>query len=63
MTLLYLALLLAIVAGLGRQMVVFAKVERGEEGDPKGELKQYGEIGRAGVRREATICALELLLP
>lgn len=43
--------------------VVFAKVERGEEGDPKGELKQYGEIGRAGVRREATICALELLLP
>ena len=43
--------------------VVFAKVERGEEGDPAGELKQYGDIGRAGVRREATICALELLLP
>ena len=43
--------------------VVFAKVERGQEGDPQGELKQYGDIGRAAVRREATLCALELLLP
>ena len=43
--------------------VVFARVERGEEGDPQGELKQFGELGRAAVRREATLCALELLLP
>lgn len=43
--------------------VVFARVERGQEGEPAGELKQFGEIGRAGIRKEATICALDLLLP
>ncbi|TNE34020.1 MAG: competence protein, partial [Alphaproteobacteria bacterium] len=32
-------------------------------GEPEGELKQFGEIGRAEVRRQATLCALELLLP
>ena len=43
--------------------VVFAKVIRGQEGEPQGELKRFEPISRAQVRREATICALELLLP
>ena len=43
--------------------VVFARVVRGSEGEPEGELKQFGETSRADIRRQATICALELLLP
>lgn len=43
--------------------VVFARVARGEIGDPEGELRNFGDIGRAEVRRQATLCALELLLP
>lgn len=43
--------------------VVFARVLRGDDGKPDGEMKNYGDIGRAGVRRQATLCALELLLP
>lgn len=43
--------------------VVFARAYRNERGEPEGELKQFGEIGRAEVRRQATLCALELLLP
>lgn len=43
--------------------VVFAKVERGETGEPQGELKQFGDLSRAEIRAQATICALELLLP
>ncbi len=43
--------------------VVFARVVRGQEGEPQGELKSFGDIGRGEVRRQATICALELLLP
>lgn len=43
--------------------VVFARVVRGEEGDPEGELKRFEPTSRADIRREATICALELLLP
>ncbi len=43
--------------------VVFARAIRGHEGEPEGELKSFGELGRAEVRRQATICALELLLP
>ncbi len=43
--------------------VVFAKVVRGDEGEPEGELKSYGDVGRGEVRRQATLCALELLLP
>ena len=43
--------------------VVFARVVRGENGKPDGELKNFGDIGRAEVRRQATLCALELLLP
>jgi nicotinamide-nucleotide amidase len=47
--------------------VVFARVARGESGEPEGELKFFdggeGPDGRAEIRRQATICALELLLP
>ena len=43
--------------------VVFARVIRGEEGEPEGELKKFEPTSRADIRREATICALELLLP
>lgn len=43
--------------------VVFARVVRGEGGDPEGELREFGAVGRAEIRRQATLCALELLLP
>ncbi|MBT8426442.1 MAG: CinA family protein [Erythrobacter sp.] len=43
--------------------VVFARVVRGEEGEPEGELKRFEPTSRADIRREATVCALELLLP
>ncbi|WP_324260209.1 CinA family protein [Altererythrobacter sp. H2] len=43
--------------------VVFARVVRGDGGKPEGELKNFGDLGRAGVRCQATLCALELLLP
>lgn len=42
--------------------VVFAKGVRGM-GDPVAEEKFFGDLDRAGVRRQATLCALELLLP
>ena len=43
--------------------VVFARVVRGEEGEPDGELKTFEATSRADIRRQATVCALELLLP
>ncbi|WP_108790633.1 nicotinamide-nucleotide amidohydrolase family protein [Erythrobacter sp. Alg231-14] len=47
--------------------VVFARVTRNSEGEPEGELKLFdggdGPNGRAAIRHQATICALELLLP
>ncbi|UVI38893.1 CinA family protein [Qipengyuania spongiae] len=43
--------------------VVFARVERDRIGKPDGELKQFDGSNRAEVRRQATLCALELLLP
>ena len=43
--------------------VVFARVIRGQEGEPEGELKKFEPTSRADIRREATICALELLMP
>ncbi len=43
--------------------VVFARAIRGADGEPEGELKSFGDLGRAEVRRQATLCALELLLP
>jgi nicotinamide-nucleotide amidase len=47
--------------------VVFARVMRNMTGPPEGELKFFeggeGPDGRAKIRRQATLCALELLLP
>jgi nicotinamide-nucleotide amidase len=43
--------------------VVFARALRDEQGEPDGEIYRYGDIGRAGVRRQAALCALELMLP
>jgi nicotinamide-nucleotide amidase len=47
--------------------VVFARVLRNTVGEPEGELKVFGggdgPDGRAEIRRQATLCALELLLP
>jgi nicotinamide-nucleotide amidase len=42
--------------------VVFARAVRGVD-EPEAELRNFEEQDRAGVRRQATICALELLLP
>ena len=47
--------------------VVFARATRNQDGEPEGELKHFeggeGPGGRAAIRRQATLCALELLLP
>ena len=47
--------------------VVFARMIRNAIGEPEGELKFFeggeGPDGRAEIRRQATLCALELLLP
>ncbi|MEL6529358.1 MAG: CinA family protein [Pseudomonadota bacterium] len=43
--------------------VVFARCIRNSTGEPEGELKQFGDGTRAEIRYQATICALELLLP
>lgn len=43
--------------------VVFARATRDGGGQPEGELKHFGGGTRAEIRRQATICALELLLP
>jgi nicotinamide-nucleotide amidase len=44
--------------------VVFARALRGE--DPKeivADQRDFGDLGRGGVRLQAALCALELLLP
>jgi nicotinamide-nucleotide amidase len=44
--------------------VVFARATR--DGDPEdviADLKEFGDLGRAAIRRQAALCALELLLP
>ena len=43
--------------------VVLARAIRDSEDEPEGELKRFGDVGRAEIRRQATLCALELLLP
>lgn len=43
--------------------VVFARSIRGDDSEPEGELKNFGPLSRAEIRRQATLCALELLLP
>lgn len=42
--------------------VVFARMVRGED-QPTAEEKLFENTGRSGVRSQATLCALELLLP
>lgn len=42
--------------------VVFARLVRGED-KPHAEHRVFAENTRAGVRLQATLCALELLLP
>jgi nicotinamide-nucleotide amidase len=44
--------------------VVFARARRGD--DPKGifaDTRHFGDLGRGGVRLQAALCALELLMP
>jgi nicotinamide-nucleotide amidase len=44
--------------------VVFARARRGQ--DPKeifADIRQFGDLGRGGVRLQAALCALELLVP
>ena len=44
--------------------VVFARARADDDPEhARTEVRNFGEIGRAGVRLQATICALELLLP
>ncbi len=43
--------------------VVFARAVRNSDGEPEGELKRFDGMNRAEIRLQATICALELLLP
>lgn len=44
--------------------VVFARAERGADpGDVVADRKDFGDLGRGGVRLQATLCALELLMP
>ena len=43
--------------------VVFARATRNGEEQPEGELKHFADMNRAEVRHQATLCALELLLP
>jgi len=48
--------------------VVFARALRNEAGEPEGELKQFDggddpDLVRASIRHQATLCALDLLLP
>lgn len=43
--------------------VVFARAMRGDGGAPDGEMKLFDDNGRSAIRRDAAMCALELLMP
>jgi len=44
--------------------VVFARAERGASPDKiVADMHYFGDTGRGGVRLQAALCALELLLP
>jgi nicotinamide-nucleotide amidase len=44
--------------------VVFARARRGANpGEIVADLREFGDLGRAGVRLQAALCALELLMP
>ncbi|WP_374293951.1 CinA family protein [Sphingomonas sp.] len=44
--------------------VLFARAERGGDPDDVHSVRRsFGDIGRGGIRAQAALCALELLLP
>jgi nicotinamide-nucleotide amidase len=44
--------------------VVFARARRGADpGDITADRREFGDLGRGGVRLQAALCALELLMP
>ena len=44
--------------------VVFARAEKGgNPGNVVADRKDFGDLGRGGIRLQAALCALELLLP
>ena len=44
--------------------VVFARAERGADPDVTvADTRDFGDLGRGGIRLQAALCALELLLP
>jgi len=44
--------------------VVFAVARRGQDpGQVIADTKEFGDLGRGGVRLQAALCALELLMP
>lgn len=44
--------------------VVFARAERGTAAaDVTADTREFGELGRGGIRLQAALCALELLMP
>lgn len=44
--------------------VVFARAERGSDpANVTADKREFGDIGRGGIRLQAALCALELLLP
>ena len=43
--------------------VVFARACNASDAEPEGELKHFADMNRAEVRHQASLCALELLLP
>lgn len=43
--------------------VVFARARRDDDGEPEGEMRFFEGESRSEIRRQATLAALELLLP
>ena len=44
--------------------VVFARAEKGgDPADVHADRKDFGDLGRGGIRLQAALCALELLMP
>ncbi|MFM9829401.1 MAG: CinA family protein [Sphingomonas sp.] len=44
--------------------VVFARAQKGDDpGNVVADRRDFGDLGRGGVRLQAALCALELLLP
>ena len=44
--------------------VVFARADRDSDPDEvTADMRQFGDLGRAGIRLQAALCALDLLMP